>query len=90
MKKTKLSTESITVEIITEQVSKKTFDGVRYEIIHWAVYTDTEGTYHTIPNGQLYYEEEEFNNEEITYYHNKFIKSFLEKEVLQVDGDLPF
>lgn len=76
MEKTKLSTEGIIVEIITEQVSKNTFDGVMYEIINWVVYTDTEGTYHPIPYGQLYYETEEFGEDEIKDYHETFVKDF--------------
>jgi len=78
MEKTKVLVEGFYVDIITEQVSKNTFDGLMYEIINWVVYTDKDDVYHLIPNGRLYYESEEFSDEEITDYHNEFVKDFVE------------
>jgi len=79
MKKTTIRLYETNVDIISEQVSKNTFDGIKYEIINWVVFTDENGTYHAIPNGRLYYEDEEFSDEEITNYHNEFIK-YLRRE----------
>jgi len=79
MEKTTIRIHERNVDIITEQVSKNTFDGIKYEIINWVVYTDEYGTYHPIPNGRLYYEDEKFSDEEITDYHNEFIKDFSRK-----------
>ena len=76
MKKTILLLDGIKVDIITEQVSKNTFDGLMYEIINWIVYTDKDGVYHPIPYGRLYYETQEFSDEEIRDYHAEFIKDF--------------
>ena len=72
---TKIKVGDNTIEIITEQVEKNTFDGVRYELVSWVFYA-TYGTFHTIPYGHLYYEERNFSDNEIQDYHNTFIKDF--------------
>jgi hypothetical protein len=78
MEKTEVIAEGLNVEIITEQVKKKTFDGIMYELINWVVYTDENGIYHPIPYGQLYYEQSKFGSDEVKDYHNDFVKYFTE------------